>query len=115
MISWITSTIFGVHYTLTVKTCIEQIAHHLRNVDVEPKHVISDVLAQFEGKVSEFPLGCQVCPELLKIGVAKYRECNTSGGYRVLYSVDGLTITAHAILAHRQYIRQLLFKRLIQS
>ncbi|ECC8734980.1 plasmid stabilization protein, partial [Salmonella bongori] len=42
-------------------------------------------------------------------------ECNTAGGYRVLYSVDGSTVTAHAILSHRQDIKQLLFKRLIQA
>lgn len=102
-------------YTHTVKTCIDDIANYLYHVDVEVKPVITDILEQFEKQVSQFPLGCQVCPELIKIGVAKYRECNTAGGYRVLYSVDGSTITAHAILSHRQDVKQLLFKRLIQG
>lgn len=50
-----------------------------------------------------------------KIGCAKYREFNHAGGYRVLYSVDGGLVTAHAILSHRQDIQQLLFKRLIMA
>ncbi|HCU0797090.1 MULTISPECIES: type II toxin-antitoxin system RelE/ParE family toxin [Citrobacter] len=104
-----------IEYTHTVKTCIDDIANYLHHVDVEVKPVITDILEQFEKQVSQFPLGCQVCPELIKIGVAKYRECNTAGGYRVLYSVDGSTITAHAILSHRQDVKQLLFKRLIQA
>ncbi|MBJ9224835.1 type II toxin-antitoxin system RelE/ParE family toxin [Citrobacter braakii] len=104
-----------IEYTHTVKTCIDDIANYLYHVDVEVKPVITDILEQFEKQVSQFPLGCQVCPELIKIGVAKYRECNTAGGYRVLYSVDSSTITAHAILSHRQDVKQLLFKRLIQA
>ena len=104
-----------IEYTHTVKTCIDDIANYLYHVDVEVKPVITDILEQFEKQVSQFPLGCQVCPELIKIGVAKYRECDTAGGYRVSYSVDGSTITAHAILSHRQDVKQLLFKRLIQA
>ncbi len=108
-------TVVTIEYTQTVKTCIDQIIGYLERVQVEPKSIIADILEQFENKVSEFPLGCQVCPELLKIGVTKYRECNTQGGYRVLYSVDGEIVTAHAILSYRQDIRQLLFRRLIQA
>lgn len=104
-----------IEYTLTVKTCIDDIASHLHRIEVEAKPVIVGILEQFESQVSQFPLGCQICPELVKLGVAKYRECNTAGGYRVLYSVDGSTVTAHAILSHRQDIKQLLFKRLIQA
>lgn len=100
-------------YTKTVKVCIEDIANHLRHIEVEPKEVISTIIEHFESRVSDFPLGCQVCPELLKIGCAKYRECNTPDGYRVLYSVDENEITAHAILSHKQDIQSLLFKRLI--
>ncbi|EGK9149143.1 type II toxin-antitoxin system RelE/ParE family toxin [Salmonella enterica] len=100
-------------YTNTVKVCIEDIASHLRRIEVEPKEVINAVIGHFESRVSQFPLGCQICPELLKIGCAKYRECNTPDGYRVLYSVDDNEITAHAILAYKQDIQQLLFKRLI--
>lgn len=103
-----------IEYTLTVKTCINDIANFLQSIEVEAKPVIAGILEQFEKQVSQFPHSCQVCPELLNIGVAKYRECNTSDGYRVLYSVDGLTVTAHAVLSQRQDIKQLLFKRLIQ-
>ena len=105
----------SIEYTLTVKTCIDHIAVFLRNAGVEPRGVIASILDEFEGKVSAFPLGCQVCPELVNLGVSKYRECNTSDGYRVLYSTDGSAVTAHAVLSHRQDVKQLLFKRLIQA
>jgi len=102
-----------IEYTLTVRLCVDTIVSYLRRVDVEPRPVIADILAQFESTVGQFPLGSQICPELLKIGCAKYREFNHAEGYRVLYSVDGTLVTAHAILAHRQDIQQLLFNRLI--
>lgn len=102
-----------IQYTKTVKTCIDDIASQLRRIDTEPKDVISSIIEHFEKRVSDFPLGCQICPELLKIGCAKYRECNTPDGYRVLYLVEDDVITAHAILSHRQDIQSLLFKRLI--
>lgn len=104
---------FIIQYTKTAKLCIEDIASHLMRIEVEPKNVISSIIDHFEKRVDDFPPGCQVCPELLKIGCAKYRECNTPEGYRILYSIDGNEITAHAILSHRQDIQQLLFKRLI--
>lgn len=104
-----------IEYTQSVKTCLEDITFHLSKMDIDSKTIIANTLEQFEGKVSQFPYGCPVCPELVKLGVAKYRECNTAGGYRVLYSVDGSTVTAHAILSHRQDIKLLLFKRLIQA
>ena len=102
-----------IQYTKTVRVCIEDIANYLRRVGVEPKEVVTGIIEHFENRVSDFPLGCQVCPELLKIGCAMYRECNAPDGYRVLYSIDDNEITAHAILSYRQDIQQLLFKRLI--
>ncbi|HEY2452407.1 MAG TPA: type II toxin-antitoxin system RelE/ParE family toxin [Scandinavium sp.] len=102
-----------IQYTKTVKFCIDDIASYLRRIDANPKDVISSIIEHFEKRVNDFPLGCQICPELLKIGCAKYRECNTPDGYRILYSVDEGIITAHAILSHRQDIQNLLFKRLI--
>ena len=102
-----------IQYTKTVRICIEDIPSHLRLVHVEPTAVITSILDYFENRVMEFPLGCQICPELIKIGCASYRECNTPDGYRVLYAVEGNYVTAHAILSHRQDIQQLLFRRLI--
>lgn len=103
----------SIQYTRTVKICIEDIASHLRRIEIEPREVITDIIEYFENRVSDFPLGCQICPELLKIGCAKYRECNTPSGYRVLYSVENHIITTHAILSHKQDIQNLLFRRLI--
>ncbi|MFJ5334830.1 type II toxin-antitoxin system RelE/ParE family toxin [Pectobacterium sp. CHL-2024] len=104
-----------IEYTSTVRVCISDIVSHLRRVDVEPGPVIHEILDQFESKIRQFPLSCQICPELLKIGCGKYREYNSSEGYRVLYSIENNLVTVHALLAHRQYIQQLLFKRLIQA
>lgn len=100
-------------YTLTVKVCLEDIAFHLTQRGVEPLPLITRLINQFEARVGSFPLSAQVCPELLQLGCARYRECNLEEGYRVLYSVEGHRITAHAVLAQQQDIRQLLFKRLI--
>ncbi|HCD7553693.1 TPA: type II toxin-antitoxin system RelE/ParE family toxin [Citrobacter farmeri] len=100
-------------YTLTVRHCINDIVLHLRRAEIEPRPVVTDILTQFEKVVGLFPAGSQICPELFKIGCAKYREFNHVAGYRVLYSIDGMHVTAHAILAHRQDVPQLLFKRLI--
>ncbi|MBN6044251.1 type II toxin-antitoxin system RelE/ParE family toxin [Citrobacter sp. ku-bf4] len=100
-------------YTLTARHCINDIATHLRRAGLETRSIIADILGQFEKIVGQFPLGSQICPELIKIGCAKYREFNHADGYRVLYSVEGTIVTAHAILAHRQDVQQLLFKRLI--
>lgn len=102
-----------IQYTLTARVSLEEIVSHLRRLDVDPSSVIPAVLDHFESKVRKFPLGCQVCPELLKIGCAKYRECNTPDGYRVLYSLDDSVITVHAVMSQRQDIQQLLFRRLI--
>lgn len=100
-------------YTLTVRHCINDIATHLRRAGLEPRPMIAEILAQFEKIVGQFPQGSQICPELMKIGCAKYREFNHADGYRILYSVEGKVVTAHAILAHRQDVQQLLFNRLI--
>lgn len=102
-----------IEYTHTVKLCIDDIASHLRRIQTDPTQVISGILNDFENRVANFPLSCQFCPELLKIGCAKYREYNTTDGYRILYSVEENTIIAHALLSHKQDIQQLLFKRLI--
>ena len=103
-----------IRYTETARSTLLQLKNHLINCDVEPMPVIENVIAEFEDKVRSFPLGCQLCPELLKIGSDRYRECNTHKGYRVLYSVDNKQITAHAILSQKQDILQLLYKRLIE-
>lgn len=52
-----------IQYTLTVKVCIEDIASHLRRIEAEPKEVIGGIIEHFESRVSDFPPGCQVCPE----------------------------------------------------
>lgn len=98
-----------------MSTFINDIANHLIRAGIAPQPVLSQLLTCFEENVSAFPKGCQVCPELLKLGCVRYREFNSDGGYRVLYSVDEEEVTVHAILTQRQDIKQLLFKRLIQA
>jgi len=102
-------------YTSTAKHSIEHIVSFLKRAEVEPREIITGIIDQFETTVGQFPLGCQICPELVKIGCAKYREFNTSAGYRVIYSVEESRVTAHAVLSQRQDIQQLLFKRLIMA
>ncbi len=100
-------------YTRTVRHCLGDIVSHLQPVGEDPQRILRQVIEQFEERVAAFPSGCQILPELLKLGCAKYREFNTLNGYRVLYSINDMTITVYAILAQRQDIKQLLFKRLM--
>ena len=100
-------------YTLTAQNGLHIIASFLRRLEVKPRPVIAALLEQYESTVGAFPYGCQICPELLKLGCAQYREFNSQDGYRILYAVDENVLTAHAIVAQRQDIKQLLFNRLI--
>ncbi|MIQ58748.1 hypothetical protein AXM70_10685 [Salmonella enterica subsp. enterica] len=49
------------------------------------------------------------------LNCASYREFNHAEGYRVLYSVEGILVTAYMILSPKQDIPRLLFKRLIMA
>lgn len=105
-------------YSSTAKMTMQTIAHFLRSRQVDPKPVIANVLDEFEKKTGLFPQGSPVCPELLALGCAKYRECNTAEGYRVLYSTqraenDGV-IHVHAVLSQKQHIASLLFNRILE-
>jgi len=53
-----------IQYTRTVKICVDEIANHLRRIDVDSREVISTIIEHFETRVGEFPLNCQICPEL---------------------------------------------------
>jgi plasmid stabilization system protein ParE len=105
-------------YSATAKMTIQTIAHFLRARQVDPKPVLANALDEFEEKTDLFPEGSPACPELLALGCAKYRECNTEDGYRVLYSVHlndkyGV-IYVHAVLSQKQHIASLLFNRILE-
>ncbi|WP_149570828.1 type II toxin-antitoxin system RelE/ParE family toxin [Serratia bockelmannii] len=105
-------------YSSTAKMTMQTIAHFLRSRQLDPKPVIANVLDEFEEKTGLFPEGSPVCQELLELGCAKYRECNTANGYRVLYSTrqnekDGV-IYVHAVLSQKQHIASLLFNRILE-
>lgn len=102
-----------IEYTATAKSTLVEIIRHLKANNVPPMPVVGEIINAFEARVSQFSTGCQICPELLKIGCDKYRECNTVNGYRVIYSLEDPLITVHAFLAQRQDIQQILFNRLI--
>ncbi|AGP44426.1 type II toxin-antitoxin system RelE/ParE family toxin [Serratia plymuthica] len=104
-----------IEYTATAKSTLLEIVHHLKANNVLPLPVVESIITGFETRVNLFPTGCQICPELLKIGCDKYRECNTVNGYRVIYSLEDSLITVHAFLAQKQDIQQTLFNRLIAS
>lgn len=105
-------------YSSTARMTMQTIAHFLRSRQVDPKPMIANVLDEFEEKTGLFPERSPICPELLTLGCAKYRECNTADGYRVLYSThlnekDGV-IYVHAVLSHKQHIASLLFNRILE-
>jgi hypothetical protein len=106
-------------YSSTAKMTMHTLAHFLRSRQIDPKPVIAKVLDEFEEKTGLFPEGSPVCQELLALGCAKYRECNTTAGYRVLYSTPlnedkGGVIYVHAVLSQKQHIASLLFNRILE-
>ncbi|HDL7824143.1 TPA: type II toxin-antitoxin system RelE/ParE family toxin [Yersinia enterocolitica] len=103
-------------YTETAKANITTIASFLKVNNVEPKSIIDAALTEFENKVGVFPESCPISPQLISIGCAKYRECNTKNGYRFLYSVNGNVdnVTCHAIIRQEQDLQGLLFSRMIE-
>lgn len=105
-----------VSYTDTAKSTAKKAASFLKARGIEAKPIIAAATAEFEGKVKTFPLSCPVCEQLVLIGCHKYHECNTSNGYRILYSYDesGNVVTVHAILSQKQDIQQLLYSRIIE-
>lgn len=109
------ATTISIEYTQTAKSTLNDVVYHLQRNQIDPRPIVDEMLSDFENKVLVFPKGCPISPELIKLGCDKYRECNTTNGYRVLYSVSEKMITAHVILSQRQDVQQLLFKRLIEA
>ncbi|ERT11871.1 type II toxin-antitoxin system RelE family toxin [Photorhabdus temperata] len=104
-----------VQYTETAKTSVKVISEFLRSKEIDPRPIIQKLVKEFENKVCSFPEGSPISAKLMKLGCSKYRECNTSGGYRIIYSIDnGNQISAHVIMAQKQDIQHLLFTRLIE-
>lgn len=105
----------SVVYTETFRLTARNILDYLSSSVDDPKPIISRQLDEFEEKVSVFPEGCQIAPDLLQLGCDRYRECITRDGYRILYSYDAqkAELTAHTILGRRQSVLQSLFDRLI--
>lgn len=105
-------------YSETARMTMQTIAYFLRSHRIEPKPVITRALVEFEEKTGVFPEGSPICDELLALGCAKYRECNTTDGYRVLYSITvgeaEVRIDVHAVLSQRQNIANLLFNRILE-
>jgi len=107
------TNVVKIEYTQTAKITLNDIIFHLKTNSIDPLPVINAILNEFEDRVKTFPSSCQISPELLKIGCSAYRECNTHGNYRVIYSFNNSIITVHVILAQKQDIQQALFKCLI--
>ncbi|MFE8102026.1 hypothetical protein RBA71_11060 [Brenneria goodwinii] len=70
------------------KICIDGINHYVWRIDEEPKLVLTEILENFETRVTDFPLGCHICPKLLKVVCSKCWKYKTNKGYKLLYSVD---------------------------
>ncbi|KFK92826.1 MULTISPECIES: type II toxin-antitoxin system RelE/ParE family toxin [unclassified Serratia (in: enterobacteria)] len=103
-------------YSDTAKMTMQTIAYFLRSHQIEPRPVLEKILDEFEEKTRVFSAGSPICAELLALGCAKYRECNTADGYRVLYSINDKekVIYVHAVLSQRQNIANLLFNRILE-
>ncbi|MBD2810611.1 type II toxin-antitoxin system RelE/ParE family toxin [Xenorhabdus sp. Vera] len=106
-----------INYTETFKFSLREIASYLRTKELEPLPIIQKALDEFEKKINFSPTCCQISPELAKLGVTNYRECNIQNGHRVIYSIDsdGSTdiVIAHVIIHQKQDIQALLFNRII--
>ncbi|MDE1478103.1 type II toxin-antitoxin system RelE/ParE family toxin [Xenorhabdus bovienii] len=107
----------SIKYTETFQHSLSEISSYLRTKGLEPLSVIEKILDEFEKKIYFSPVCCQISPELAKLGVTNYRECNTQNGYRVIYSIDSDepldTVVAHVITHQRQDVQSLLFNRII--
>ena len=69
-----------------------------------------------EAKVEElkmFPERGRVVPELKKQNILEYREL-IEGNYRIIYAIEGSTVTIHTILDSRRNIEDLLLKKLLR-
>ena len=100
-------------YLPTVRLSIEEIVAFQRRLGNEPTALIRRALDEFEQRVAIFPEGCPICSELLALGISRYRECHTSGGYRILYSLTLPDVFVHVLLSPRQSLQNLLFRRLL--
>ena len=109
------NTAVAFSYLETAKISLTDAASFIRLSGRDPKSVIDAVLRGFEKKVGTFPLSCPVSPQLLTLGVSKYRECNISD-YRITYDYDDKSkiVSVYVILHHKQDVKELLFRRLIQ-
>lgn len=105
----------AIQYTETARFSIQQAARFLKSKGVDPRAILSDVIAEFENRVISFPQSCAISQQLSEIGCHAYRECNTTNGYRILYSYDESDnrITVHAIIHQKQDIQGLLFQTII--
>ena len=104
---------FSIVYLPTVKLSLQDIAAFHRRLGNDYKSIIARVLDEFEVRVSQHPLSCPVCFELADQGTSRYREFNSSEGYRILFSVEQQSVFVHVFLSQRQSIQQLLFRKLI--
>jgi toxin ParE1/3/4 len=74
------------------------------------------LLFALESRIEELkllPERGRVVPELKKQNILEYREL-IEGNYRIIYAIEGLTITVHTILDSRRNIEDLLLKKLLR-
>lgn len=100
-------------YLPIVRLSIEEIFAFHRRSGNNPGNIVRRSLDEFEQRVALFPERCPVCSELLALGISRYRECHTTDGYRILYSLTLPDVFVHVLLSPRQSIQNLLFRRLL--
>lgn len=78
----------------------------------DPEALSEQLIDISEAKLSEFPLGCPVCPELEYIGVTDYLQLTIEQDYKILYRYDAPTDTAFitAFMRSKQSAEKLLVR-----
>ena len=64
-------------------------------------------------KLKTLPLRGRIPSELFEIGVIEFRELHYKP-YRIIYSIEGLTVLVHCILDGRRDIQTILQERLLR-
>ena len=98
-------------YTQTYLSSLERSIAYLSQ-DSDLNGVIDRVLKvqeKFEARVTDLPLSCPCCAELVELGVTDCREYNVAN-FRILYTFNEAhgTVTALVFMRQRQSIRKLM-------
>ncbi|MCG9657627.1 type II toxin-antitoxin system RelE/ParE family toxin [Vibrio mediterranei] len=103
-----------IDYTDTFEQLLDQLIAYLRDFSSELAVIerIEALLDRFESQVTFDPLSVAVCPSLLELGVAQFREFHADG-FRVIFRVfelptGGSRVVVDVIAQQQQNLEHLL-------